>query len=484
MNLRQIPTLSLLLLAFACGDPNEEGATPSPGSPGMGMGMSGDTSDPSTSVPVQVALVERRSISRFLQTNGTLEAEDEVDIVARTVGPITELVVEEGDMVRSGQLLARIDDREAQNQMAIAGVTRDEAHLAFQRAQTTFEGGLVSQEAFDTAQSNLRTAEVQLESAALQLAYTEIKAPFDALVAVRHIKMAQYVTAGMPLFRISDFTPLLCPIQVPEKDLGRLRKGQSAHLQVEAYPGQDFPAKVLRIRPTLEAGTGTVAVTLEVEGRRELRPGMFARVFLETDKRQNAIVIPREALVLDSIGDTVFVREGDIAVRRDLHLGFREGAVVEVLEGLSPGDELIVLGQDGLADGTPVAILEEKSAAAVSGDDNSPGRDAPIGIPEEQLEEMRSRMRERGLSDEQIEERLQQIRDGGGRPPRGSARGEAGPPPAGGGIPPMMEQRIRDADPEDLERIKERMKQFGMDEEQIETTVKRIRGGDKTRENR
>jgi multidrug resistance efflux pump len=108
---------------------------------------------------------------------------------------------------------------------------------------------LVSQEAYDTALSKLSSAEAQLESAEIQLAYTEITAPFDALVVTRNIKLAQYVTPGTTLFRISDFTPLLCRVEVPEKDFPRIRVGQPAHIRVEAYPGDSFSAEVARMPP-------------------------------------------------------------------------------------------------------------------------------------------------------------------------------------------------------------------------------------------
>ncbi len=474
MNRTMIPVILMLLLAAACGGTGkDEAARGGEGHGGgqRGMGLGQGEPGASAAVPVQVAPVERRSISRFLETNGTLEAEDEVDIVARTAGPITELLIEEGDVVRAGQLVARIDDREAQNQVAIATVARDEAKLAFERAQTTHETGLVSQEAFDSAQSGLRTAEVQLESAELQLAYTEIRAPFDALVSMRYIRRSQFVTSGTPLFRVSDFDPLWCPIEIPEKDLGRVKVGQKGHVLVEAFSGERFLARVLRIRPTVDAVTGTVTVTLEVEGQSKLRPGMFARVFVETDTRQGVIVIPRGALVLDSIGDIVFVRDVDMAVRREVVLGIREGEVVEVEQGLAEGDSLIVLGQEGLADGTPITVLDDGSS---SGERSGP----PEGPSEDQIEEMRTRMRERGLSDDEISKRIEQMRQGGGGPPGGPGRGPGGSGFSEGGIPPMMEQRIRDASPEDLDRIKERMKQFGMDDEQIEAIVKRVRGED------
>jgi RND family efflux transporter MFP subunit len=420
-----------------------------------------------------VERVSLRAISQFLQTNGTLEAENEVDIVARTSGPVTEILTEEGRIVRAGELMARIDEREPKNQAAIARVTRDEAQLAFDRTNASWSEGLVSREAYDSALSRLAAAKAQLESAEIQLAYTEIRAPFEALVVNRDIRLAQYVTPGMRLFRISDFTPLLCRVEIPEKDLPRVRVGQTAHLEVEAYPGRRFPARVERLRPTVDPASGTVTVTLEVAAQGVLRPGMFTSVYLETETRDSVLVIPRDALVLDSLGDTVYVMAEGLAERREVRLGLRDENSVEIIEGLAEGEQLIVLGQEGLANGTPVIVLGEAPAAEAGA--------GAAGPPPEALEAMRQRMRERGLSEADIESRIEQMRAGGGQGRGGGAAqgaGTGGPDSAAGGIPPFMVQRIKEASPEELERIKERMKQFGLSDERIDEIVKQVRDGD------
>jgi membrane fusion protein (multidrug efflux system) len=473
--MKQLTTVLLILLTLtACGGSSDTDHREGGGRTSMG-GRTGGRA-PSAAVPVQIEPVPRRSISQYLETNGTLEAENEVDIVARTTGPVTEINTEEGRMIRAGQLIARIDEREAHNQVAIATVARDEAQLSYDRTKSSWDEGLVSREAYDSALSQLSSTRAQLESAEIQLAYTEIKAPFDALVVTRNIKLAQYVTPGTTLFRISDFTPLLCRIEVPEKDFPRVRIGQPAHLRVEAYPGEKFSAEVTRLRPTVDAATGTFTTTLEVEGRGKLRPGMFASVFLQTDTHDDAIVIPRNALVLDSLGDTVYVKSANVAKRREVRLGLRSEDSVEVLEGLAEGDLLIVIGQDGLADGTPVSVIGGELPARREAATESPGPS-----PEE-VEIMRRRMKERGKSDEEIEIRLQQMREAGGssagREPRGQGR-DRGPgmgQAAGGEIPPFMAQRIKEASREELEGIKERMKQFGLSDERIEEIITQIRG--------
>jgi hypothetical protein len=195
---------------------------------------------------------------------------------------------------------------------------------------------------------------------------------------------------------------------------------------------------------------------------------MFASVYLQTDTHDDSIVIPRDALVLDSLGDTVYVKSGENAERREVRLGLRSEDSVEVLEGLTEGELLIVIGQDGLADGTPVTVIGDEPPARVASADES------SGPPPEAIEMMRQRMKERGMSDEEIEQRLQQMREGGGPPPGrgpGGGMGQA----ADGQIPPRMAERIKAATPEELEQIKERMKQFGMSDERIEEIVTQIR---------
>ena len=433
-----------LALLVACGGKEQAGGMGGGRGGGMagmrgGMGGGGEQ----TAVPVEVTAAERRTISAYIETNGTLEAENEVDIVSRVSGPIVQLEAEETMKVSKGQLLARIDASEIESQLEISQVTLDETRLAFERAERLRAEELLSLEAFEDAKAAFESARAQFRGNEIQLGYTSIEAPFNGLIIERYIKSAQHVTVGEPLFRISDFDPLLCPIQVPERNIPNLRKGQSAHLRVEAWPDERFEARVLRISPVVEAATGTVRVTLEVSARGRLRPGMFASVFLETETRDDAIVIPKAALALESIGDTVYVAGDGVAMRREVELGFREGDWVEILSGVSEGERVVTVGQDGLAEGTPIQVLEPGVAPAgmmVSADQGGPpgaggspaappitpqaGRGGRPGgglgggrrpdvssMTPEQLEAMKERMRSFGMTDEQIEERLKRMRE-------------------------------------------------------------------------
>jgi len=437
-------SLALLLIGatslFGCGgraDGSHEGGR------GAGAGHPGGMPAAVPAVPVEVTTVVRRDMSAYIETNGTLEAENEVDIVARSAGPIVELLAEEGMLVRKGRLLARLERDEVEAQLEISRVSLDETKLSYERAQQLSREDLLSTEEFERARAAYESARAQFEGNTIQLGYTEIKAPFTGLIIVRYVDFAQQVSANTPLFRISDFTPLLCPIQVPERELVQLRLEQRAYLTVEPFPGERFEADVLRISPVVDAATGTIKVTLEVDARDRLRPGMFARVFLETATREGTLVIPKAALSLESIGDTVYVAGADgAASRREVRLGFQEGDFVEVLAGVDENETVVVVGQDGLSDGTPVQILtangnavEPSTRAASAGGPaghGEPGADGPgpggrprpdfADMTPEQLEQVKQRMRSRGMTDEQIEERIERLREGGAPNGHGGSR--------------------------------------------------------------
>ena len=195
---------------------------------------------------------------------------------------------------------------------------------------------------------------------------------------------------------------------------------------------------------TFLAETGTFKVTLELRDSGRLRPGMFARVFVETETRDGVLVLPKAALSLESIGDTVYVAADGTASRREVELGFRQGDLVEVVSGVDEGELVVVVGQDGLSEGTPLQVLRgapQQVAQAETPAETAPGSDTrvvkrqdagstpaagpPAGLAkggrrerpdfanmtDEQLEQMKARMRSMGMSDEQIEARIKRRRE-------------------------------------------------------------------------
>ena len=186
-----LPVLMLSPLLFlGCGG-DSSGQSRGPGGPGGGRGHGGmpESGGPgaTSAVPVEVASVERRGISSFIETNGVLEAENEVDLVARISAPVIELLAEEGMTVKRGQLLARLEQEELRLQVEISRVALDEATLVYQRAKRLRAEELISVEEYQAARADFESAEAQLAASRIQLGYTNIKAPFSGWVVLRYV---------------------------------------------------------------------------------------------------------------------------------------------------------------------------------------------------------------------------------------------------------------------------------------------------------
>jgi len=332
-----------------------------------------------TAIPVKAVQVSHGSISSYIETTTSLEAEREVDIVCRTNGLVNDILVEEGDHVKNGSLLLKIDNREAKTVFQSALATYEERKRQWERAQETFDKNIVSKESYDQARYNFAKSEADFEASKLQLAYTEIRAPFDGIITKRLVNSGGMLTPGQKIFTIVDTVPLLARIHLPEREIVNVKIGQTADLKLDALPGQSFKARIKMINPVVDPASGTFKVTLEViSGSNPLRPGMFASVYLITETHQGALLVPKQALLLEAEKDTVFVVSGRFAYTQEIKIGFRDDKNIEILDGIKDGDYIIVVGQDGLNNGSEVKLfdlqgkeipMEEKKKKAVEQED-------------------------------------------------------------------------------------------------------------------
>lgn len=306
-------------------------------------------------VPVEVGQTLRGTISATYQASATLEADREALLVAKVPGQVVAIAVEEGDTVAAGEELARIDDERYRLEVARARATLDRLSAELQRSRALHGRELMSAEDFERARFEYDSQTAVYELARVDLADTRIRAPFDGVIAERLIKVGNTLGANEPTFRLVDPNPLLAVVYVPEADLGKLAKGQPARLRTDAFAGVEFAGEVLRISPVVDPDTGTVKVTIAMEDATErLRAGMFGRLDIRFDTRDNAVLAPRDAIVFEDTETSAYVVVDGRAQRRSLRLGYSEGELVEVIEGLAAGETVVTTGQTTLSDGTAV----------------------------------------------------------------------------------------------------------------------------------
>ncbi len=309
-------------------------------------------------IPVEVARPERTEMLAMYSGTATLEAEADAEVIAKVGGEVRRILVEEGDRVREGQVLAVLDDRQLRLQAAQARAALAKTERDFNRQVELHQKGLVAAGAFESLKYDLENQRATDDIARLSLSYSEIRAPFAGIVSARHVRLGQEIAVGAKVFRVTDPIPLKASVFVPERELARLKPGQTASVGADALAGRTFPALVKLVSPTVDAATATFKVTLEVtDPKGDLKPGMFARVGIVFERRAEALTIPRAAL-LDSDGaSNVFVVAGGKAEQRTIKVGLANAGKIEVLEGLAGAEQVVVVGQNGLKDGNPVRVV-------------------------------------------------------------------------------------------------------------------------------
>ncbi|MDR2926286.1 MAG: efflux RND transporter periplasmic adaptor subunit [Azoarcus sp.] len=307
---------------------------------------------------VEVAKVSVRQIIDDVSAVGTLVSNGSVILRPEVAGRVSAIRFRDGAAVRKGDVLVELDAavQSAEAQQAQAELSLSKANA--DRVKDLFAQQFVSVSARDEAVSRLEVARASAALAQARLDRTRIRAPFDGIVGIRKVNVGDYVRDGDALINIEDIAILKLDFRLPEIYLGRLKPGQKLDVTSDVVQGVVFPAEVEAIDPLVDAEGRAVLLRARLandEGR--LRPGVFARVRLIVEQRDNVMLIPESALI-PAPGRTqyVFRVKDGIAHHVGVKTGMRRAAEVEIVEGLSPGDVVVAAGQFKLRDGATVAV--------------------------------------------------------------------------------------------------------------------------------
>jgi membrane fusion protein (multidrug efflux system) len=343
--------LSLGLLLAACGGAGKGG-----GQADKGTGKDGEKKEEKP-VPVEIAQVAKRPIQASYHGTAALEAPNEAQVVAKTSGVLLQLNAEEGDKVKAGQVLARIDPERPrlEVQRAEAMLRKLEAELA--RSKELYERKLIAADLFEKIRFDVATQRAAYDMARLELSYTNIVAPIDGVIAQRMVKQGNLIQLNSTLFRVVDTRELEAVLNVPERELATLREGLAVTMEVDALRGKTFKGIIDRVSPVVDAGSGTFRVTCSFDSNGALKPGMFGRIGVIYDQRADALTIPRTALLEDAGESAVFAVRDGAAVRVPIELGYVNGELAEIRSGLNEGDSVVTAGKVTLRDGIKVEVL-------------------------------------------------------------------------------------------------------------------------------
>lgn len=367
--------LSLFILLSCGSEPADQQATQRPGNFRGGQPASVEV------VPVQID-----DISDQVSSYGTIQAQSIVSITPQVSNRVTNIYVDLGDNVSQGQLMAKIRDvtfrdeveqAEAQVRQARANLERDSTQ--FNRQQELFDRDLISRSEYDEFRTTFLNSRSQHDSAIAaltqsreNLANTEIRSPVNGVVLERFISMGDVATTGQPAFDVANLVGFETRVFLPIQDWELVQIGQPVSMSLSSRAGVIAQGVVSRISPRLDPVTGLGEVVIALtDTERSIYQGALVQTKINLETRENVVTIPRSALVekVDTYIEpetgtielartySAFINQGDsVAVRRELTLGIEQGDRIEVVEGLSEGDGLIITGQSNLEDGSRIRV--------------------------------------------------------------------------------------------------------------------------------
>ena len=324
---------------------------------GVGEAKVAETSDQATvtALPVEVVTPGKADIFATYHTTSAIAADADAPVLAKVEGEVGDIMVEEGDFVEAGQILAKLDGDRLRLELRQAKALLDKVSKEYERNVQLQKKNLVSAAAVEGLRYDLDSLNASYKLKKLYYNYTSIRAPITGVVSSRDIKLGQHIDVNAGAFRITDTTRLVAYLKIPQSELAKFSPGHAAKIHVDAMPEETFTATIARISPTVDTTNGTFRATAYINNEHGfLAPGMFGRFDIAYEKHVAALTIPAAALVVEDNDTVVFVVENGAAVRRQVVTGIESDGLVEILDGLGEDEQIVITGQGGLRDGSKV----------------------------------------------------------------------------------------------------------------------------------
>ncbi len=308
-------------------------------------------------VNVRTVAAELSSMTEQVTVRGQTLAERDVVYSAEVAGRLEALKVDLGDAVKKGQVLARVDYQMLNARAEQAQASFDLARKTYERLNILKQDELVTQQIFDEAQAQMDQAKAQLNSAQINLKQSVIRSTTDGIVAQKFAETGEYVGPGSPVVRVVDYRTILVEASLPERVAPRVEKDSPVHVKIDVLD-QVFEGSVQVVIPTSDPVSRTFLVRVEVPNSDgHILVGMAATLTVSIAEHTDVIVVSQDVVVEENGSRAVFVEEAGISRKCPVELGPTQGENVLIRKGITPGDQLIVVGQRDLVDGQPVRVV-------------------------------------------------------------------------------------------------------------------------------
>ena len=318
------------------------------------------TAEKVSAIPVRVIPVEKTKIARTIDYTATIQAYEEVNMAPSTPGRVDKIYVEVGDRVQKGQRLFLMDRTQYYaNKIQLANLEKDLA-----RMDTLMKVGSIKAQTYDQTKAQYEVTKTNVD---FMEANTLLEAPFSGIITGRYLEDGE-LYSGAPsasgkaaVVTLMQINPVKITVSISEQNYPLIKKGMQARITADVYPDREFEGRIFRIHPTIDPMSRTFSAEISIPNSNELlRPGMFARVYIDMGEVEAFVVPSSSVLIQEGTNDRyIFVAEGNTASRRLVKLGKRFDDKVEIAEGeLKEGDNLVVDGQARLTDGLSIEIAK------------------------------------------------------------------------------------------------------------------------------
>ena len=305
---------------------------------------------------VDALIIRPMRLAEGINSSGTLIPDEEVDLSFETSGKIVDLNFDEGTHVSKGQLLAKINDRPLQAQLLKLQAQKKLAEEREYRQRSLLSRDAISQESYDQTVTELQSIKADIMLIKARIAETELRAPFDGIVGLRHVSEGAFVNVNTQIARLIKINPLKIEFAIPERYSGEIQPGFPIRFFLDGV-ADTLVAQVYAVEPMVDIRTRNVVVRARYHNPQErIKPGRFVSIHLELSEVHDAISIPTEALIPEMEGDRVFVYRSGRAESVDVNIGLRTEDLIQITSGLQPGDTLVTTGMLQLRHGMPLTL--------------------------------------------------------------------------------------------------------------------------------
>ena len=318
----------------------------------------------SEAVAVEAVRVTLGTVVEDLRAVGTLRPNEAVTVVSEIAGRVERIGFREGQPVKAGDVLIELDASILRAELAKASSDLSLARANHERAAALATRGMSPQRALDEARAALQVAQANVALAQARLQKATIKAPLSGIVGLRSVSVGAYVTPGERIVELADVDPVKVDFRVQELAISALHRGQPIRVSVDALPGKAFEGEIDAIDPIVDVAGRAIRLRARIPNpRRELSPGLFARVQIVVERREGALLVPESAIFAEGTRRFVYrVLDGRAALTA-VELGQRRPGEVEIRKGLGRDDVVVTAGHQQLRDGTPVEVMKPRAAA-------------------------------------------------------------------------------------------------------------------------